>query len=688
MKNTRPIITFIMLALFYPIVATAQDGERMELRQLGQSYRTPMSIVKVFAESRGHAFNSRGFLPPGVPIRAHWQKEKAREFVAAGPYDVLCLVPYYDLKDDSPPAAAGFFGLALEQNADVRAYLVDHWPNRSMSEEEKQAWLDENLVHFEKMVTAANETHPGAKHPMRLVPRANAFMELLRRGDNIPGFSSPSCAYNDGGHAGTNANYMFAVMEYCWIYHDQPWGLPITYSKENKFFGKMETLIVFDETEEQALALQRIGYYNLAQHPMSGFELPEDKAAPSAVKDIKVEVTPKSVSLDWAEVEDEGVGVYRYIVKRSDGKEFDHVLSFFTDTTVDSGKKYSYTIVAQDCADNLSNASEAVEVEVPADHDAPKIVKAVADENPGTIRLIFDEEIAKESASDASRFAVEGLEISAARLENSETVVLTTSDMEGGKRYELKAENISDTADPSNTLETAKVQFTFTPPEWKAINTTGWAEAEMEKTGPQIRVTARGEGPILKIGHLDAAPPIVGFYKTVEGDFDFPLAVTSQGQVAANAALAPYQRKRGFVKSGIIIAADINDLKAGNHATLCLSDVPCFHFGVSRNWLVTGRVIGANLRWGDPKEYREGFNLPVWMRLVRKDNDLTAYYSLTGVGEEHWQELGTITADRMPEELHLCVFNRSGVEDEASTAMFDLRASGKEKSYTNTNAPE
>ncbi|MFW6303352.1 MAG: hypothetical protein ACOC2L_01910, partial [Candidatus Sumerlaeota bacterium] len=632
MKNIRQIIALTTLLLLYAIAATAQDGERLELRQLGQSYRTPMSIVKVFANSRGHAFNSRERLPAGVPVRAHWQSKNkefaasSHSFVAEGPYDVLCLVPYYDFQESSLVGSAGFFGLALEQNADVRAYLVDHWPRRAMSDEEKQAWLEENLVHFEKMVAAANEAHPDAKHPMRLIPRANAFMELLRRGDDIPGFSSPSCAYNDSGHAGTNANYMFAVMEYCWIYNELPWGLPITYSKENKYFGKMETQIVFDETEEQALALQRIGYYNLAQHPMSGFEMPEDNAAPSAVKDVQVKVTPKSVSLDWPEVQDEGVGVYRYVVQRSDGKEFDHVLSFFTDTTVDSDKKYTYTIVAEDLAGNRSADSELVQVEVPADHDAPKIVKAVADENPGTIRLISDEEIAKESANDPSRYSVEGLEIAATRLSAPDTVVLTTSDMEEGKRYELKAENIRDTADPANILDTAMVPFTFTPPVWEAINTTGWAEAEMDKSGPQIRLKAKGEGPILKIGHLDEAPPLAGFYKTVKGNFDFPLAVTSQGQVAANAALKPYQRNRGFVKSGIIIAADINDLKAGNHAAFYLSDVPRFHFSVSRNWLVTGRVIGAGLRWGDPKEYREGFNLPVWMRLVREGNDLTAYY--------------------------------------------------------------
>jgi hypothetical protein len=53
------------------------------------------------------------------------------------------------------------------------------------------------------------------------------------------------------------------------------------------------------------------------------------------------------------------------------------------------------------------------------------------------------------------------------------------------------------------------------------------------------------------------------------------------------------------------------------------------------------------------------------------------------VGEDDWQKLGSIDAAKMPEKLELGIFNMSGVEDEHSTAMFDLRATGEEKSYTN-----
>jgi hypothetical protein len=54
--------------------------------------------------------------------------------------------------------------------------------------------------------------------------------------------------------------------------------------------------------------------------------------------------------------------------------------------------------------------------------------------------------------------------------------------------------------------------------------------------------------------------------------------------------------------------------------------------------------------------------------------------------EQPWQELGTISAGRMPEQLDLCVFQLSGVDDEHSTAMLDLRASGQEQSYPNIGA--
>ncbi len=689
MKTTYCVLTFLCGWILLSPPSSAQDQPVLfDVYQLGQSYRTPMSMFKAFASSRGHQFRSREKLPPGVPIRAHWKNESARRFVAEGRYRVLCLVPYYDLRDDSPPAAAGFFGLALQKNPDVRAYLVDHWPARGMPAEQKEQWLEENLPLFEKMVDAANEAHPDARHPMRLIPRAAAFMQLLEYGDRIPGFSSPSCAYNDGGHAGNNANYMFAVMEYCWIYNELPWGLPLREEKTGKFFGKMEQQILFDLTEEQALALQRIGIHNLAAHPKSGYSLPEDHVPPPAPPNVTATATPRAVRLDWPEVTDEGVGVYRYVVTRNDGREFDHVLSFVEDTQVAAGASYTYSIVAEDVAGNRSAPSAPVSVRVPEDHEPPQLARVLANENPGTVRIEFNEDVAPGPATAVANYSVPGLEVRSVRLADDRTVVLNTSDMTEGETYTLKVGGIADTATPANKLAGAQATFTFEPPEWHPIDLTRWEGAQMHKEGSQIRITAKGDGDLFKIGHLEENPPIVGYWKSVDGDFDFPLAITSQGKVAANEALKPYQRKHGFVKTGILIANDIRDIKAGNHAALYLSDVPRFHFSVSRNWLVTARVIGAGLRWGDPREYRNGFNLPVWIRLVRRGKKLTAYFSLTGVGADEWQKLGTIVAEKMPDTVHLCVFTLSGVEDEASTAMLDLRASGHEQSYTNPNAKE
>jgi hypothetical protein len=161
-----------------------------------------------------------------------------------------------------------------------------------------------------------------------------------------------------------------------------------------------------------------------------------------------------------------------------------------------------------------------------------------------------------------------------------------------------------------------------------------------------------------------------------------PLAITSQGQVAATMDLKPYQR-RGNVKTGIVLAEDLTRLAEGGFAAFYLDDSTRFRLVVHRDWLVTARVIGAGLSAGDPRKNRQGLNLPVWIRLRREGTELTAWYSLTGVGADDWTKLGMIDAKKMPATLQLGVFNLSGVADEQSTAMFDLRATGQEKTYTN-----
>jgi hypothetical protein len=174
---------------------------------------------------------------------------------------------------------------------------------------------------------------------------------------------------------------------------------------------------------------------------------------------------------------------------------------------------------------------------------------------------------------------------------------------------------------------------------------------------------------------------MAGLWRPVEGDFDVPLAITSQGQVAATLKLKPYQRK-GNVKTGFVLAEDIENVGQGHFAVFYLDDSTRFRMTVHRKWLITGRHIGAGLSRGDPRKNRQGLDLPVWLRFVREGQTLTGYYSLTGVGPDDWTELGSIKADRMPDKLQLGIFNMSGVAEEHSTAMFDLRATGQEESYT------
>lgn len=672
----RISITFVLAALVLACPARSQE-EQVKLFQLGQSYRTPMDMVKAFAEVRGHDMQVKAYLPPGVPIHAHWSKmERSKGIVADSDCNVLCLVPYYDFNENSPAAAAGFFGLVLEKNPDARAYLVDHWPNRAMPMEEKEAWIEENLPRFEAMAAEANRQHPDAKHPMQVVPRAAAFMDLLRYCDRIPGFIYPATAYNDGGHQSNTSNYMFACMEYAWIYGESPLGLPNRAEVTRK--GVVETL--FDLTEQQALALQRLGWHHLAAHPTSGVTLPADDQAPPAPADVTAEATPHAVTLTWPELLDAGTGTFKYLVRRSDGFATDNLVGHLVDGAVTSGRTYEYAVVAVDFAGNESPASAPVKVAVPVDRQAPKIASVAADRTAETVRVVFDEAVDPETAARAESYSIEGLPVLGARMAGPDTVVLTTGPMAKGRRYALSVAGVRDVAPQPNTA-TASADFTFDPPAWKPFEVGEWEGTQVEIEGPQVRVTARGEGGFRNAGEGEN-PAMAGIVRTVEGDFDIPLAITSQGQVAATTGLKPYQRK-GNVKTGFIIAEDILNVGKGNFAVFYLDDSTRFRMVVHRDWLVTARVIGAGLSAGDPRKNRDGLNLPVWLRFVREGTLLTGYYSLEGVADDQWVKLGSINAAKMPDKVQLGIFNMSGVADEHSTAMFDLRASGNEKSYTN-----
>jgi hypothetical protein len=596
--------------------------------------------------------------------------------VAEQDYRVLCLVPYYDFREQSPEAAAGFLGLALERNPDVRTYLVNHWPSRAMPMAEKEAWIATHLPEFEAMVHEANGRHPRAKHPMRLLPRAEAFMDLLRFADRIPGFTAPATAYNDGGHQSNTANYMFAAMEFAWVFGESPLGLP--HGAEITRKGRTEPL--FDLTPPQALALQRLAWHHLTSHPLSGVSQPADDTPPPPPSDIRAEVTAQAVTLDWPEVNDTGSDTYRYLVRREDGATFENLIAYLEDDTVIGGTTYTYRVVAVDFAGNTSSPSEPVAVAVPVDQIPPKLVEVRADETAETVRVVFDEPVDVATATDPGHYQIAGLTVRAARMADNRTVVLLTSPMAEGTPYALRVRSVADAAPEPNAAEGLTGDFTYAPPAWEAFDLDGWEGTEVELEGPQLRVTSQGEGAFRSFGKLES-PAIAGIWREVTGDFDVPLAITSQGQVAATTNLKPYQRK-GNVKTGLVIAEDLHRLDEGSFAAFYLDDSTRFRLVVHRNWLVTARVIGAGLSHGDPRKNRHGLNLPVWIRLVREGNMLTGYFSLEGVGKDQWVKLGSLEADRMPPTVQLAVFHASGVVDEPSTAMFDLRATGRERSYT------
>jgi len=171
----------------------------------------------------------------------------------------------------------------------------------------------------------------------------------------------------------------------------------------------------------------------------------EDSVAPDVPENLTaVSTTSSSVDLSWDAAEDEGTDVYGYVIYR-DGQKIHLVkgATSFVDTDLTGGQTYSYQVRAMDKANNYSDPSAAVPVQVLPDLLKPKAVCATLVDST-TITIAFSRVLEEESAETIANYALSGgVTIESATLAPTGWLVtLKTSQINPAQDYTVSLSNI------------------------------------------------------------------------------------------------------------------------------------------------------------------------------------------------------------------------------------------------------
>lgn len=142
------------------------------------------------------------------------------------------------------------------------------------------------------------------------------------------------------------------------------------------------------------------------------------------------------------------------------------------------------------------------------DEEPPQLTSA-APLSRTSVKVVFDESVTKESAENVGNYSIgNGIDITAASLESDNTSVrLTTSAMTLKSTYTLTVENITDRADPPNTMRQESMQFTYL--EGTALDDGYFTELlclEDSRDSPFLSKTAASDVEGLYTGGTKAIP--------------------------------------------------------------------------------------------------------------------------------------------------------------------------------------
>ena len=230
---------------------------------------------------------------PGAPLRWHWDRKNAMDFLEnppqfyafynadnglpAGSYDVLVLtesVPrYWDIIDESYAYADSFTNYALNFNPDIRIYLYEDWhcilsgtPTGCAYDIDSNPWrqrLTDDLSMWESVVDTLNRRYP-LQNPICLIPGGQglaAMYDSIQTG-TVPGISSMSDLFSDDIHLNDSGKYYIACIHFAMIHGKSPEGL--TNQLQHWWGGDLGA-----PPADLALKMQQMAWETVLRYPKS-----------------------------------------------------------------------------------------------------------------------------------------------------------------------------------------------------------------------------------------------------------------------------------------------------------------------------------------------------------------------------------------------------------------------------------
>jgi hypothetical protein len=210
-----------------------------------------------------------------------------------------------------------------------------------------------------------------------------------------------------------------------------------------------------------------------------------DQTPPSAPVLQATSADAHNMQLTWAASNDPESDIYLYNVYKNgvkaatfmSGLEYDKkglkttaALSTFRYAETDLTENIAYTYeVAAVNGSLVEGTRNQVILTMPADNAPPVIVSAGAFSTtlPPQIIVTFSEKVEQASAETAANYVLSNgaVVLSAGRMEDNRTVILTVDTMTEGTAYQLTVNNVKDAAAPANTIAAnTNKTFIFTPP--------------------------------------------------------------------------------------------------------------------------------------------------------------------------------------------------------------------------------
>ena len=268
----------------------------------------------------------------------------------------------------------------------------------------------------------------------------------------------------------------------------------------------------------------------------------------------------------------------------------------------------------------------------------PTLVKALNLDST-RVRVEFSERVSVGSAEAIESYACDNsVEILKAEVESDGlSVVLTTSGLANGTRYELSVSGVSDLAATPNEIESGAV-IEFTAVEFVPLSI---GESGVEGSATPIPGGVRVEGAGADVGGRSD-----GFFYAYQerlGDFDVRVRVRSLENVDP------------WAKAGLMARSELSgeSVFAGAFAAPSVSGAMM----LSRT--LVGREVARAGKF--PVNYPN-----TWLRLRRSGSNFTAYAGLDGIA---WEELGAVNVF-MPEKVFLGMAVASRDRDTAVAADF------------------